>query len=103
PDEPLRKVQAACLQHRRVVAEVAVAAPNVKATSRQQHASEVSKPSMQQLLEFLFGNEIIAERSVLSPHLGNGGAGLLERGEAGSSGVVTARLDADVVRRVGVH
>src|SRR5262249_18700836 len=82
PDESLRKVQAACLKHRRVVAEVAVAAPNIERATGKEHASEVSKPGIQQTVKLLLGDEVIGQGAVFGPHLGNGGSSLLERSES---------------------
>ena len=69
PDDRLREVQARRLQHRRVVRTVGVAAPDVEATTRHQHAGHVAEPGREQLVERVVGDEVVRQRPVLGPHL----------------------------------
>src|SRR5262249_22775387 len=54
PDDCLGEIQAAGLQHRRVVAEIGVPSPYVESPAGLEHTRHVSKPSMQTLVELGF-------------------------------------------------
>ena len=113
----LREVQAAGLQHRRVVAEVGVTAPDVERPPRHQHAGHVAEPGVRaagrtprrETKSFASGRSLA--RSFLlrrlrlprvprqvEPLVVRAGEGTQPRGD----GVVRARLDLHVVGRVGV-
>jgi len=113
----------ACAKYRpldercRIVGTVGVAAPQVEGPARPEHAGDIAEPAAQQQLEGVGRQEVVGQGPVLGPEpprgrLGLGGVagpiqllvvrGRLEGAQAGGDGVVGARLDPDVVRRVGV-
>src|SRR5208282_1946424 len=53
PDYGLREVQTRGLKHRRIVADVGIASPDIESASWFEHASQVAKPGVQQTIEFL--------------------------------------------------
>src|SRR5207245_2030575 len=69
PDNALAEVQVMGLQHGRVTGAVAVAAPNIKSPTRQQDASQVTEPGMQQAVELLVGMVIIGQHAVFGTQL----------------------------------
>ena len=69
PDHRLREVQSGGLEHRRVVAAVGVAAPDVESPARFQHAGQVAEPGVQEAVELRFADEVVGQGPVLGPQL----------------------------------
>src|SRR5262245_25633461 len=65
PDDALGEVQALGLQDWRIVAAIAVAAPDVEAAARHEYPRHVAEPSMKKFFELRFGDEVISQRPVL--------------------------------------
>ncbi len=116
PDDRLREVESRGLQRRRVVRAVRVAAPDVEARPGLHRVGEIPEPRQQHPLEVGLGDEVVQQRPVLRAHLpgrlrlarvaGEVEGLVVRRGERRQprrDGVVRARLDLDVVGRVGVH
>ena len=58
PDDRLGEIQARGLQHRRVVGDVGVAAPDVEPASRHEHAGQVAEPGVEQRVERFVLDEV---------------------------------------------
>src|SRR5438094_10409940 len=69
PDDRLGKVEAHGLEDRWIVPAVGIAAPDIKSAPRQQYPGDVSEPGCEQLIEGLFCDIVIGQRSVLGSHL----------------------------------
>ncbi|GIW78796.1 MAG: hypothetical protein KatS3mg105_0603 [Gemmatales bacterium] len=94
---PWLKVQAAGFQHRRVVAEVGIAAPDVERPAGFEHASDLTEPGVQHLVERIFRNEVVGQRPVLGPHL------LAGLGRVGDAASHVERLVVHLLRQVRVR
>ena len=90
--------------------------PHLEPPPRLEYPRDVAEPGTEQPVELLIGDEVVHQLSVLGPHLLGGGLilprvegeilalvmRLRKRAVPGSDRVVAARLDLDVVWRVGV-
>src|SRR5712692_7473275 len=65
PNDRLAEVKANGLEHRRVVAAIGVAAPEIKGSSGLEHPRDVAEPGMEQSFDLLIGNEVIGQGPVL--------------------------------------
>src|SRR6516225_9239150 len=52
PNNALREIQAASLQHRRIISQIGITAPNIECPTGFQNPGHVSEPRMQTLVEF---------------------------------------------------
>ena len=116
PDDGLGEVQLAGLKHRRIIAAVRIASPQIEGFSWQQYPGQVPEPGVQEFFKVGFGKEVVDEGAVLGAQLFVSGVALARMAadvqplmmgggkgtEAGGDGVVAAGLDFDVVRRIAV-
>src|SRR5262249_37518550 len=59
PDDRLGEVEPTCLQHRRVVATVGIAAPDIEGTTGYEDTRNVAKPGVQELVELRVGDKVV--------------------------------------------